>query len=66
MSKISILSLKKEGEQERLRREIHSLAWNSKNLCEEIKWQDPKEANKKIEQIRKNLAFIEDLFAELT
>lgn len=65
MSKIQILSLKKEGEQERLRKEICSMAWDCKRLAEGIVWSDEKQSIKNIDLIRKKLVFIEDLFAEL-
>lgn len=65
MSKLSILSIKKEGEQENIRKTIGSLAWDCRNLSEQIVWHDEKQSLKNIEQIREKLAFIEDLFAEL-
>jgi hypothetical protein len=60
-----ILSIKKEGEQERLRKEIGSVAWDCQKLSEKINWVDPKNSQKYIDEIRKKLSYIEDLFAEL-
>mgnify|MGYP001365016899 CR=1 FL=1 len=65
MSKINILALKKEGEQERLRQEIGSLAYQCKNLCEAINWNEYKDSKKRIDAIKEKLVYIEDLFAEL-
>lgn len=64
--KLSIEALKKEGALERLRKEISSLTWGAKNMCETIYWSTPKkEMKKKLKEIRENLDMIETLFDEL-
>jgi hypothetical protein len=59
-----INKLKKDGEQERLRREINSLVFDIRQNAEQIHW-CCKQPEVHIGNIRESLVLIEDIFKEL-